>query len=121
MIRKSMVAAIVALMATPAPPPQMARRRSAQPTMRPSWPIPAGLPLTGMTTRRASRPKCSPSPGSAPATPLSRLEAGRGWYSELLSSAVGPAGKLIIQYPPEFAYGDAAFKTRTDAGSSRTP
>src|SRR5712672_2136402 len=44
------------------------------------------------------------------------MEAGRGWYSEILSSAVGPAGKLIIQYPPEFAYGGAAFKARTDVG-----
>jgi predicted methyltransferase len=44
------------------------------------------------------------------------LEAGRGWYSELISTAVGPTGKLVIQYPPEFAYGDAAFKARTDAG-----
>lgn len=44
------------------------------------------------------------------------LEAGRGWYSEIISTAIGPAGKLVIQYPPEFAYGDAAFKARTDAG-----
>ena len=44
------------------------------------------------------------------------LEAGRGWYSDIISSAVGPTGKLVIQYPPEFAYGDAAFKARTDAG-----
>jgi predicted methyltransferase len=44
------------------------------------------------------------------------IEAGRGWYSDILSSAVGPAGKLIVQYPPEFTYGDAAFKTRIDAG-----
>lgn len=44
------------------------------------------------------------------------LEAGRGWYSDIISSAVGPTGRLIIQYPPEFAYGDPAFKARTDAG-----
>ena len=44
------------------------------------------------------------------------LEAGRGWYSELISGAIGSTGKLIIQYPPEFAYGDAAFKARMDAG-----
>ncbi|MEQ1781529.1 MAG: methyltransferase domain-containing protein, partial [Hyphomonadaceae bacterium] len=44
------------------------------------------------------------------------LEAGRGWYSDIISSAVGPTGKLVVQYPPEFAYGDAAFKARTDAG-----
>jgi predicted methyltransferase len=44
------------------------------------------------------------------------MEAGRGWYSDLLSSAIGPTGKLIVQYPPEFAYGEAAYKARTDAG-----
>jgi predicted methyltransferase len=51
-----------------------------------------------------------------PGETILEMEAGRGWYSELLSSAIGPGGKLIIQYPPEFAYGDAALKTRTDAG-----
>jgi predicted methyltransferase len=51
-----------------------------------------------------------------PGETLLEMEAGRGWYSEILSSAVGPSGKLIIQYPPEFAYGAAAFKARTDAG-----
>lgn len=51
-----------------------------------------------------------------PGQTIMELEAGRGWYSEILSSAVGPTGKLIIQYPPEFAYGDPAFKARTDAG-----
>lgn len=44
------------------------------------------------------------------------LEAGRGWYSEIISTALGSTGELIVQYPPEFAYGDAAFKARTDAG-----
>ena len=44
------------------------------------------------------------------------LEAGRGWYSDIISTAIGPNGKLIAQYPAEFAYGDAAFKARTDAG-----
>jgi predicted methyltransferase len=51
-----------------------------------------------------------------PGDTVLELEGGRGWYSEILSGAVGPAGKLYIQYPPEFAYGDAAYKTRTDAG-----
>jgi predicted methyltransferase len=51
-----------------------------------------------------------------PGDTVLELEAGRGWYSELISGAVGPTGKLIAQYPPEFAYGDAAFKARTDAG-----
>jgi predicted methyltransferase len=44
------------------------------------------------------------------------MEAGRGWYSDILSTALGASGKLIVQYPPEFAYGDAAFKARVDAG-----
>jgi predicted methyltransferase len=51
-----------------------------------------------------------------PGDTVLEMEAGRGWYSDLLSSAVGPTGKLIIQYPPQFNYGDAAFKARTDAG-----
>jgi predicted methyltransferase len=44
------------------------------------------------------------------------MEAGRGWYSEILSTALGASGKLIVQYPKEFNYGDAAFKARVDAG-----
>ena len=34
----------------------------------------------------------------------------------VISGAIGPTGKLWVQYPSEFAYGDAAYKTRTDAG-----
>jgi len=51
-----------------------------------------------------------------PGSTVLEMEAGRGWYSDILSSAVGPSGKLIVQYPPQFNYGDAAFKARTDAG-----
>jgi len=51
-----------------------------------------------------------------PGETLLELEGGRGWYSEILSTAIGPTGKLYIQYPAEFAYGDAAYKARTDAG-----
>ena len=51
-----------------------------------------------------------------PGDTVLEMEAGRGWYSDLLSSAIGPSGKLIVQYPPQFNYGDAAFKARTDAG-----
>jgi predicted methyltransferase len=51
-----------------------------------------------------------------PGDTVLEIEAGRGWYSDLLSSAVGPTGRLIVQYPPQFNYGDAAFKARTDAG-----
>ncbi|HEX5006791.1 MAG TPA: hypothetical protein VFV70_06740, partial [Hyphomonadaceae bacterium] len=51
-----------------------------------------------------------------PGETILELEGGRGWYSRILSEALGPAGKLYVQYPPEFAYGDAAYKTRQDAG-----
>jgi predicted methyltransferase len=51
-----------------------------------------------------------------PGDTVLEIEAGRGWYSDILSSAIGPSGKLIVQYPPEFTYGGAAFKARTDAG-----
>jgi len=51
-----------------------------------------------------------------PGETILELEGGRGWYSEILSIALGPMGKLIVQYPPEFNYGDAAYKARTDAG-----
>jgi predicted methyltransferase len=44
------------------------------------------------------------------------MEAGRGWYSDILANAIGSSGKLIVQYPPEFNYGDAAYKARVDAG-----
>jgi predicted methyltransferase len=51
-----------------------------------------------------------------PGETILEREGGRGWYSRILSEALCPTGKLYIQYPPEFAYGDAAYKTRQDAG-----
>ena len=51
-----------------------------------------------------------------PGDTILELEGGRGWYSRILSEAVGPSGKIYAQYPPEFAYGDAAYKGRQDAG-----
>ncbi len=51
-----------------------------------------------------------------PGETILEMEAGRGWYSEILSTAIGPKGKLIVQYPPQFSYGDSAYKARTDAG-----
>jgi predicted methyltransferase len=51
-----------------------------------------------------------------PGDTVLELEGGRGWYSEIISKAIGPTGKLYVQYPAEFAYGDAAYKTRMDAG-----
>jgi predicted methyltransferase len=52
----------------------------------------------------------------APGQTILELEGGRGWYSEIISKAIGPTGKLYVQYPAEFGYGDAAYKTRMDAG-----
>ncbi|MEZ5939004.1 MAG: hypothetical protein R3C52_12440 [Hyphomonadaceae bacterium] len=54
--------------------------------------------------------------GIRPGDTVLEMEAGRGWYSEILSAALGPEGKLIVQYPPEFAYGDAPFAARGEAG-----
>ena len=51
-----------------------------------------------------------------PGETIFEMEGGRGWYSEILSAALGPSGKLIAQYPPEFNYGDPAYKARVDAG-----
>lgn len=46
--------------------------------------------------------------GVHPGQTVLELEAGRGYFTELLSSAVGPTGKVIMQGPPEFAnYADA--------------
>lgn len=54
--------------------------------------------------------------GIRPGDTVVEMEGGRGWFSTILSKAVGPTGKLIVQYPAEFAYGDAAYKARVDAG-----
>lgn len=51
-----------------------------------------------------------------PGDSVLEMEGGRGWFSHIVSEAIGPTGKLIVQYPAEFAYGDAAYKTRVDAG-----
>jgi predicted methyltransferase len=51
-----------------------------------------------------------------PGDTVLEMEGGRGWFSYIISKAIGPTGKLIVQYPAEFAYGDAAYKTRVEAG-----
>jgi predicted methyltransferase len=51
-----------------------------------------------------------------PGDTVLEMEGGRGWFSYIISKAIGPTGKLIVQYPAEFAYGDAAYKTRVDGG-----
>ena len=52
----------------------------------------------------------------APGDTVLEMEGGVGWYSEIIAAAVGPAGKLIAQYPPEFSYGEAPYKARVAAG-----
>ena len=51
-----------------------------------------------------------------PGETILELEGGRGWYSRILSEAIGPSGKLYAQYPPEFAYGEADYTCRQDDG-----
>jgi predicted methyltransferase len=116
MLQKSMVAAIVALMAAacataPDAPPPLAAEDYA------SFLADPGRPAADRNDDVARKPaEVLAFAQIRPGDTVVEMEAGRGWYSDLLSSAVGPAGKLIIQYPAEFAYGDAAFKARTDAG-----
>lgn len=54
--------------------------------------------------------------GLRPGDTIVEMEGGRGWFSHIIAKAIGPNGELIVQYPPEFAYGDAAYKTRVDGG-----
>lgn len=54
--------------------------------------------------------------GLRPGETILEMEGGRGWFSFLISRAIGADGRLIVQYPPEFAYGDAAYKARVDSG-----
>lgn len=44
------------------------------------------------------------------------LEVGRGWYTDILSGAVGSTGKVITQNPPEFTYSGPALAARRAAG-----
>jgi len=54
--------------------------------------------------------------GLRPGDRVVEMEGGRGWFSFLISKAIGADGKLIVQYPPEFAYGDPAYKARVEGG-----
>lgn len=51
-----------------------------------------------------------------PGDTVLELEVGRGWFTEIISRAVGPTGKVITQNPAEFAYSGPAMKARRDAG-----
>ncbi len=44
------------------------------------------------------------------------VESGRGWYTEILSGAVGPNGKVISQNPPEFTFALPDMAARRAAG-----
>jgi predicted methyltransferase len=44
------------------------------------------------------------------------LQAGRGWFSEIISAALGPNGELIIQRPPQMATSAPVLQARIDAG-----
>lgn len=44
------------------------------------------------------------------------MEAGRGWYTDILSGAVGAEGSVVTQNPPEFGYSAPAMAERRDAG-----
>ncbi len=51
-----------------------------------------------------------------PGDTILEMEVGRGWYTEILSKAVGPTGKVITQNPAEFAYSAPAMAERRAAG-----
>lgn len=51
-----------------------------------------------------------------PGDTVLELEVGRGWYTEILSAAVGPTGKVITQNPAEFTYSAPALAARRQAG-----
>ena len=51
-----------------------------------------------------------------PGDAVLELEVGRGWYTDILSSAVGPTGKVITQNPAEFAYSGPAMAARRATG-----
>jgi len=52
----------------------------------------------------------------SPGQTIVEMEVGRGWYTEILSAAVGPEGKIITQNPAEFAYSGPAIAKRREAG-----
>ncbi|MBU6319538.1 MAG: methyltransferase domain-containing protein [Alphaproteobacteria bacterium] len=44
------------------------------------------------------------------------MEVGRGWFTDILSAAVGPTGRIITQNPKEFAYSGPAMAARKATG-----
>jgi predicted methyltransferase len=51
-----------------------------------------------------------------PGDTVLEIEVGRGWYTDILSQAVGPKGRIITQNPVEFAYSGPALAARRAAG-----
>ena len=51
-----------------------------------------------------------------PGDNILEMEVGRGWYTEILSVAVGPQGHVTTQNPAEFDYSAPALATRRAAG-----
>jgi predicted methyltransferase len=54
--------------------------------------------------------------GIRPGDTVVEIEVGRGWYTDILSQAVGPKGRIITQNPVEFAYSGPALAERRAAG-----
>lgn len=51
-----------------------------------------------------------------PGDHILEMEVGRGWYTEILSIAVGPTGHVTTQNPPEFDYSAPAMAGRRAVG-----
>ena len=51
-----------------------------------------------------------------PGETVLEMEVGGGWMTELISRAVGPKGKVIIQNPPPFTYSPPAVAERRKGG-----
>ena len=51
-----------------------------------------------------------------PGDVILEMEVGRGWFTDILSTAVGTTGRIITQNPKEFAYSGPAMAARKAAG-----
>ncbi len=105
----------------PRPVPVAARRRRLRADPRQQGAHGSAHRLPGRRQRRRRRTQARRSPRlresrAGPDHPRARRAAAAGSL-RILSEAIGPTGQALhVQYPPEFAHGDAAYKTRQDAG-----